>query len=539
MSPNKSKPIQSILKKLILEALSKNISSQKDLQALKNKYSLKYKISSPTNVSLIERYRNLLENNQIKENKDFFELLKKRKIRSQSGIANITVLTKHYACPGNCIFCPSEPEMPKSYLSNEPAMMRAILNDFDAYKQVKNRLRGLNRTGHPTDKIEIIVAGGTFSYYPKHYQTAFIKGIFKALNEDSKNFQKSNSLKYLQEFNETAKHRCVGLSLETRPDWLNISEIKRMRKLGATKVEIGIQTLDDKILRLNNRGHGVQEIRDAMKLLKDAGFKINAHIMPNLYGSSIKKDLDVFKKLFSDSDFRPDWLKIYPCVVVPYSELEKIWKNGKHKTYSDEDLIELLIAMKKIVPEYVRIARLYRDIPAESILGGCNISNLRQVVQNRMLKRGEKCRCIRCREIRNNIYNSKDIELIERVYDSSQGKEHFLSFEDTKNDKIIAFLRLRIPSQIFTNKKHFIKELEGSAIIRELHTYGLHVPINVKNLSGVVQHKGYGRKLIKRAEEIVQKYGVKNLAVISGIGVREYYRKNGFLLKGTYMIKNL
>lgn len=517
------------LEDLILEAIKLKIRDQKSLQALKNIFSLSHKVSSPSNVSLIKSYRSLVSKGKIREDRDFFDLIIKRKVRSQSGIVNITVLTKSYACPGKCIFCPTEPKMPKSYLSNEPAMMRAILNDFDAFRQVTNRLKGLERTGHPTDKIEIIVAGGTFSYYPKGYQTSFVKQVYSALNKD----EKPTSLKEAIRKNESAKHRCVGLSLETRPDWINIEEIKRMRKLGATKVEIGIQTLDDEILELNKRGHTVKQIRDAMKLLKDAGFKINAHMMPNLYGSTKKKDLEVFKMLFSDSDFRPDWLKIYPCVVTPYSKLEKLFKDGKHKPYTDNKMIELLIEMKKEIPEYVRVARLYRDIPAESILGGSKISNMRQMIHEKMTSKGEKCKCIRCREIKSHIPGN--IELIERVYDSSDGKEHFLSFEDIKNDKLIAFLRLRIPSQIFANKKHFIKDLQSASIIRELHTYGIQIPIDKKGIKGV-QHKGYGKKLIERAGEITKSYNLEKMAVISGIGVREYYRKLGFEQGNSYMI---
>jgi len=517
---------EQILEDLLLEALKSKIQDQKSLQALKNSFSLKHKISSPSNVSLIKTYRKLLDEGKIKDSESFFNLIIKRKVRSESGIANVTVLTKHYKCPGKCIFCPSEPDMPKSYLSNEPAMMRAILNDFDGYNQVKNRLKGLERTGHPTDKIEIIVAGGTFSYYPRVYQTNFIKQVYNALNED----KKSTSLEAAIKKNETAKHRCVGLSLETRPDWITEDEIKRMRKLGATKVEIGIQTLDDKILDLNKRGHSVDQVRKAMKLLKDAGFKINAHMMPNLYGSSIKKDLEMFKMLFDDPDFRPDWLKIYPCVVTPYSELEKLYKAGKHKPYTDDEIIDLLIEMKKFIPEYVRVARLYRDIPAESILGGSKISNMRQIIHEKMANTGLKCKCIRCREIKGLV--PQKVELIERKYESSDGTEYFLSFEDTISDKLIAFLRLRIPSQTF------MRDLQGASVIRELHTYGVQIPIDQKGTTGV-QHKGYGKKLLERAGEITLACGLSKMAVISGIGVREYYKKQEFKLGESYMIKDL
>lgn len=522
---------KAIIDRLLEEAFKKGIKSQKDLQRLKNSYCVKYNISSPSNVDLIEGYRALLKKGKIRENKSFFDLIKKRKIRSQSGIANITVLTKPYACPGKCLFCPSEPDMPKSYLSNEPAMMRAILNDFDAYRQVENRLASLTKTGHPTDKVEMIISGGTFSYYPRDYRSDFVKSVYDALNK-----KKSKSIAEAIKTNETVAHRCVGLSLETRPDWINKDEIKYMRELGATKVEIGIQTLDDEVLRLNRRGHGVQEIREAMRLLKDAGFKINAHIMPNLYGSDKKKDLQNFKNLFSNADFRPDWLKIYPCVVTPYSKLEKLLKEKKFKPYDNDELIDLLAEMKSFVPEYVRIARLYRDIPAESILGGSKLSNLRQYVFKKMNERGEKCLCIRCREIRDEKINMDKVELKEFKYESSGGKEHFLSFVDTEKDKLIAFLRLRIPSQIIENKKHFINELEDAAIIRELHTYGAHLPLK-DHQKNAVQHRGFGKKLIEKAESIVKMNKISKLAVISGVGVREYYKKRDFELEGTYMIK--
>lgn len=524
---------EEILEELIKEAVKSCISSQKELQSLKNSYSFKYKLGSPTNVSLIKTYRSLVKSATIKEYPVFFDLLKKRKVRSQSGIANITVLTKGYKCPGTCIFCPTEPDMPKSYLSTEPAMMRAILNDFDAYRQVKNRLKGLERTGHTTEKIEIIVAGGTFSYYPKTYQTSFIRNVFNALNE-----KKFRSLAEAQKYNEKAEHRCVGLSLETRPDWITVEEIKRMRMLGATKVEIGIQSLDEDVLAANKRGHGVDAVRKAMKFLKDAGFKINAHIMPNLYKSNVEKDKDVFRRLFEDEDFKPDWLKIYPCVVTPYSQLEKLFKAGEYKPYNDEELIDLIIALKKMVPEYTRIARLYRDIPAENILGGSKLSNLRQIVQEKMARAGDGCRCIRCREIKDYVSKEGDIKLVVREYDSSGGKEFFLSFEDVKKDKLLSFLRLRFPSQIFTGEKHFIKELQGSAVIRELHTYGAHLAI-LERKGSASQHKGYGKRLIEKAEEITKLNGIKNLAVISGIGVREYYKKLGFKLKGSYMSKKI
>jgi elongator complex protein 3 len=355
-----------------------------------------------------------------------------------------------------------------------------------------------------------------------------VKGVFNGLNFDRGG--RGKTLRDAQKLNEKSLHRCVGLSVETRPDYVDKKALVNFRKLGCTKVEVGVQCLDDKIYKLNNRGHGVKEVRNALKLLKDAGFKINVHFMPNMYGSTPKKDLEMFKMLFSDPDFRPDWLKIYPCVVVPYSPLEKIYKAGKHKPYSDKELINLLIELKKIVPEYCRITRLYRDIPAESIIGGTRISNLRQYVQAEMVERGEKCRCIRCREIKGDDFDPKNVKLIVREYDSSSGKEYFLSFEDIKNDKIVGYLRLRIPS---CYKNHWIGELTNSTIIRELHVFGEHVKVN-NRLEKAGQHKGYGKKLIEKAVELTKSYNIPRLAVISGVGVRDYYRKLGFKDGGLY-----
>jgi elongator complex protein 3 len=339
-------------------------------------------------------------------------------------------------------------------------------------------------------------------------------------------------LKDIQKINETAKHRCVGLSVETRPDYVSKEELKYFRGLGVTKVEIGVQCLDDEIYKMNNRGHTVADVRKAMKLLKDAGFKINAHFMPNMYGSNLKKDFEMFRALFDDPDFRPDWLKIYPCVVVPYSPLEKLYRDGKHKTYSNEELIDLLVKFKSIVPEYCRITRLYRDIPAESIIGGSKVSNLRQYVQADMKERGMECRCIRCRELKGEDYNVEDVELIVREYESSGGKEYFVSFEDVKKDLIVGFLRLRIPSE------YWIPELAGSSIIRELHVFGEHLKVGGKNKKAG-QHKGYGRKLIEKAGELTKSENLSKLAVISGVGVREYYRKLGFKDGDLYQYKTL
>lgn len=513
-----------ISKYIIKTALEQKNLNQKKIDAIKRQAAFKYKATIPTNISLLKAYHELLGSNKIKKSLYLENVLKTRKIRTLSGITAITVITKPYPCPGNCLYCPDEIDMPKSYLANEPACMRAVLTKFDPYKQVEARINSLKITGHFTDKIELIVLGGTWSYYPSRYQIWFIKRCFDACNK-----KPSKNLKTAQKLNEKAKNRIIGLTLETRPDYITTKEIKRMRWLGCTRVELGIQSIYEDILNKNRRGHNVKTSIKATRLLKNAGLKITYHMMLNLPGSSLKKDEKMFEKIFSNSDFQPDQLKIYPCVVLKTSPLYKIWKNKKYKPYSQKQLINLLVKIKEKIPPYVRIIRVIRDIPSQSITAGNKISNLRQVIQKKI----KKCRCIRCREVRNQESRIRNQELIRREYEASGGKEIFLSFEDTKNDKILAFLRLRL-----TNSWN-LPALKNCALIREVHTYGQTVPIS-KKIKNAQQHKNLGKKLIKKAEKIIKKEtNYKKIAVIAGIGVREYYRKLDYKLKDEYMIKNL
>lgn len=523
------------VEQFVTHAFNQGLKNHEQLHELKGKASVKYKRSFFSNVEMIAAYRDLIKRGDLPDDRNFWKILRKRGVRSQSGIASITVIMKAYPCPGKCIFCPTEPHMPKSYLSNEPAIMRAILNDFSAYKQTLNRLVSLDKSGHHTDKIDVIVSGGTFSFYPHRYQTDFTRGIFNALNFPLK---KSRSLAQAQKINETATNRCIGLSFETRPDHITEKELIRMRNLGCTKIEIGVQSLNDKVLEINKRGHGIAETKRAIQLIRDAAYKINCHMMPNLYGSNPQIDYEDFVELFANPAYRPDWLKIYPCMVVPWSQLERIYKEGKHQAYSDADLIDLLVKMKQVVPDYVRITRLYRDIPAPTILEGSKISNLRQLVQAKMAKLGLKCKCIRCREIKGEEVNLNDLTLNVKEMDASEGREFFITFDDMKRDKISALLRLRFSSYSLKGKPHFMKELEGAALVREVHTYGEQVQLSDREKSAS-QHIGLGRQMMNKAEDISKKNGYKKLAVISGIGVREYYRKLGYVLEGTYMVKYL
>jgi len=516
--------LQSIIRQLIKHPPV----SEQELFNIVRTEAGKFKLPSPEKSTLLKAYRQLFKSGQIKHSATLEKILTKRAVRTLSGVAVISVLTKPYPCPGNCLFCPTEKNMPKSYLSNEPAVMRAILNDFDPYRQVKMRLQALENNGHATDKIELIVMGGTWNYHSKQYQTWFIKRCFDALNGSL-----AKNLIEAQEKNKIAQHRCIGLTLETRPDYINPSEVKRMRRLGCTRVELGIQHLDDRILQLNRRGHNNQQSIEAIKLLRNAGFKLNLHLMLNLYGSSPKQDLEMFKRLYSDGNYMPDMVKIYPCVVNEYADLYQLYKQKKYRPYSDKQLWELIKKIKKITPRWVRITRLIRDIPAESIIAGNKITNLRQLIQEQANKEGWHCQCIRCREAGHQPKQNDKIKFNKIEYQTNGGQEYFLNFESNDEKILYAFLRLRLPSN---PELAIFPELKRAALIRELHTYGQLTKLGEK---GEVQHLGLGKKLLKAAEKIAKQHHYKKIAVIFGIGVFEYYRKNGFHLEGNYLVKNL
>jgi len=522
-----------IKEKIVKKLIERKIKSKKELDDFKREIAKKFKIGILSNFELFSVYQQLLKKKRIKRNKKIENLLIKKPTRSLSGIVNISVLTKPYPCPGRCIFCPAEKGIPKSYLAGEPAVERAKKLKFNPFLQVKKRIEMLKLQGHPTDKIELRIIGGTFSFYPQKYKENFVKGCF-----DGANGKKSKNLIKAQKRNERAKNKIVGISIETRPDFINEKEIKFLRKLGVTLVELGVQSVFDDILEKNKTGLSVEKIAKATQFLKDAGFKILYHLMPNLLGSNLKKDLECFKIVFSNQRFKPDWIKIYPVAVVKGSQLYQIWKRKKYKPYSDKELIELLIKIKKIVPRWIRITRILRDIPAPKIVAGCKISNLREVVKKEMEKKNLKCNCIRCREVREKYNPREKVYLFKENYKASEGKEIFLSFENKKRTKLFSFLRLRIPSQIFKKEKHFIQVLENCAIIREIQTFGQLVPIAERKLAP--QHRGLGKNLIKEAEKIAKKeFSLKKIAVISGVGARNYWRKFGYKLRETYMIKKI
>lgn len=496
-----------------------------------------FKISFFHKDVLLKTYHKLVANKIIAQNESVLKLLRMKNTRSSSGIVVVSVLTKPYDCPGKCLYCPTQKGVPKSYLKDEPAVMRAIACQYDPYKQVISRLKALDATGHETDKINIRVIGATWSFYDKAYQTWFIKKCFAACN-DSNNTKAT--LEQLQRENQTSKNRIVEISIETRQDYINKDEIIRLRKLGVTKVELGVQSIYDDILKLNNRGHQNIETIKATKMLKDAGFKVSYQMMANLPGSDLEKDREAFEELFNNPNYKPDYLKIYPLALVKEAPVYKLYLEKKYKPYTEKELTNLLVKIKASVPYYTRIERVIRDIPAEYIVeGGAKISNLRQIVLEKLEQEGLKCKCIRCREIREIEATGEKAILFRESYDASDGKEIFLSFENKKRTKLFSMLRLRIPSTYFENKKGILPALSNAALIREMHTYGRQIAISKKD-SRATQHMGYGKKLLAKAEEIARnEFNIHKVTVIAGVGVREYFKKQGYELKDSYMVKSL
>ncbi len=457
--------------------------------------------------------------------------LLKTKTRSISGVIPVTVFTKGIGCPFNCVYCPTEDGLPKSYLSDEPAVMRAIRNKYDPYKQVLSRLIMFYLSGHLIEKVEIIIKGGTFSFYQKKYRTWFVKRIFDACNTDIQKIIKTGTIKsisasnlhHAQTTNEHAFSRIIGINIETRPDYINENELWYLRYLGVTHVELGVQLPDDKLYKLIKRGHLVHHVKEATQLLKDFGFKITYHMMPNLPGSTVNNDKEKLSEIFIDQFFRPDHLKLYPTTVTVGSLLAAWYKQGMYRPYSLSKLIDLLIEFKSsVVPPWVRIGRLTRDITTTSMEVQQFNPNLREIIQTKMNAENKICVCIRCREIRDNTIIGKP-KLRVLSYDASNSKEYFLEFID-KADHSLGFLRLRI--------------LTHQSIIRELHIYGQAAAIGEHN-QHKIQHKSYGKLLLKEAEKITKNEGLRHISIISGVGAREYYRKQGYKLHNTYMTKNI
>jgi elongator complex protein 3 len=489
-----------------------------------------------TKDQVLKGYKQLVERGDLEADPQILERLQLKPTRTISGVAPVAVMTKPFPCPGECIFCPDFPEMPKSYLPDEPGALRAEQLEFDPFLQTERRIRALSNVGHSTDKIELIVLGGTWSSYPHDYQEWFLRRCFDAMNgHDSLNMTEA------QKKNETASHRNVGIAVETRPDQITDDEIVRLRSLGVTKVQIGIQSLNDQILLMNRRGYDVDRTREAFRLLRAGGFKIHAHWMPNLLGATPASDREDFDRLWSDPSFRPDELKIYPCSLIPGTELHQLWREGGYVPYTDDMLVELVADCKTAVPPYCRITRIMRDIPKENIAAGCTQANLRQVVHRFMADRGMGCDCIRCREIRKSPADPTSLTLNNLVYETDTTEEHFLSFDtpgEQSPSRIAGFLRLSLPQKEHRLPSAFIDELTGAAMIREVHVYGPAIELGQRQIEHA-QHGGLGTRLVAKAEEISREAGYQRLAVISAIGTREYYRARGFALSRFYMTKDL
>lgn len=521
-----------ICREIISLIYSSKITSS-DLQKIKNRICKKYGLSDlPKNSAILAAAKS-----------DEYEYLRRLLLvkpgRTLSGVAPIAVMTSPYPCPhGKCLPCPGGPDhpfgSPQSYTGEEPAALRGRQHEFDPYAQTRARLTQFTELGHRVDKAELIVMGGTITARTPEFQEEFVSECIRAMNEfgiEGNSLGKAGIIDRVSKTNESAYVRCIAITFETRPDYCGETEINRMLELGVTKVEIGVQHLDDEILKFNERGCGVNDTVRANTLLRDAGLKVGFHMMPNLPASSIEKDRWMFEELWKDSRFRPDFLKIYPTLVTEGSGIEKLWREGKYQIYDEEELIELVAYAKSLLPDYVRLQRMQRDIPARLILAGSRHSNFRQLAKKRLIEGGGECRCIRCREVGRAPINGEQPTISVIEYECCGGTEFFI--QAGTNSSLVGFSRLRFPSSIFR------EELDGAALMRELHVYGLAVAIGEEAEGGEWQHRNYGKQLLERAEEISASAGYNKLAVMSGIGVRPYYHRLGYERTGPYMIKKL
>ena len=605
---------------LVLNLLQEKNLTSESLKDAQRAFAKSRNLSTlPSKSQILQAYFQLLEQGKIEKNADFELLLRKRAIRSLSGIVPIQVLTKPFPCPSRCIFCPNDPEMPKSYIKSEPGAMRAFLNQFDPLKQVYNRLYSLQQTGHKTDKIEMIVLGGTWDFYPRDYKIDFIKQLYDACNTfwalEIKNLigtanwkyafeimnqgqiQLSPSLEEAIQINETAQHRIIGLTIETRPEFVTDQNCSDWRAMGVTRIEMGVQSTDDTVLDLNKRGHHLAEVEKALHKLRQYAFKFSIHIMPGLYGSTLEKDIQTFRDVYGNPYLKPDEIKFYPTSVIPQTELYELYQQGKYQPITTEEISEVIeTTFREIIPPYTRIKRLIRDIPATEISAGSNVTNLSQLMHEKLLKKYQKAdpdfRSVfyrrlyadlqvftdeeeffekiigsrashlsdfqtyllgktpelssfrhfvsldtRSREVRNKKEKTEVLNLVVRAYESSVGQEYFISYEDELG-YLYGFTRLLLP------KLEERLDVAGlgleTALIRELHVYGSLQSLKNQEEGGQkVQHSGLGKQLLETAEKIAQKSDFSKLSVISGVGVREYYRKQGYELEGTYMVKVL
>ena len=477
---------------------------------------------------LVAAYHEGVELGDWDEDPAFLASIRMKPMRTLSGVTVVTVLTKPYPCPGKCVFCPTDLRMPKSYLPDEPGAMRALQHEFDPYTQVRARLDQFVAVGHPTEKIEFLILGGTWSSYRRDYQEWFIRRMYEALND-----QESETLAEAQILNEKTNHRNVGLAIETRPDHIDRDEIAWLRYLGVTKVQMGAQSFDDHILEINKRGHTAEETLQAVDLLRAAGFKIVLHWMPNLLGATPESDRADFDHFWES--YNPDEIKIYPTQLLENAELYEYWQRGEYHPYETEELIELISDIKTRIPEYCRVNRVIRDIPSTNVVEGNKRTSLRMDIHQRMAENGTECRCVRCREIRGGEVIIEKLVLDDLQYLTPGAEEHFLSFV-TPEDKLAGFLRLSLPNS--SSPETGLADLDEAAIIREVHVYGQSLEVGADQ-EGAAQHIGLGTQLIERAESIAKAAGFSRMAVIAAIGTRAYYAGRGFELGENYMAKDL
>ena len=543
---------------IINDIIEGKISTRRDLEVKKRQLCRDLKLSR------FMSNADILEYATDEEKELVSDTLKKKPTRTKSGVAIVAVMCHPHKCPhGRCLYCPESDIAPPSYTGEEPAALRGRMFEYHPYVQCFNRLTQLKKIGHPIDKVELIIMGGTFPSRDLCYQEWFVSQCLKAMTdfglilENNAEFEINKTLirdfekdvirtyppndyvliEDIQLANENSKVRCVGMTFETRPDYCKKEHINRMLNFGVTRVELGVQTLSDEIYRKVKRGHTVADVIQSNQLLRDSAIKVAMHMMPGLFVSQ-KEDLKMFKQLFSDENFKPDMLKIYPCLVTKGSELYDMWQEGTYSPYTDEEAVDLIVEIKKILPKWVRTMRIQRDIPSTLIEAGVQKSNLGELVYNKLDENNVNCQCIRCREIghkkTNENYSLDDFKLFSESYTACGGEETFISIEDKNEESIAGFLRFRLPSENI-----FRPEItEKTALIRELHVYGNMIQIGNKNPS-IGQHTGFGEKLLKEAENLAVNNDKDEIAIISGIGSRNYYRKFGYERKGPYMAKKL
>ena len=483
--------------------------------------------------TLVLAYHQMVESGELAEDPELLAKIRMKPTRTLSGVTTVTVLTAPWPCPGNCIFCPTDERMPKSYLPDEPGAARAFQNNFDPYLQVSSRIASYEAVGHPTDKIELLILGGSWTSYTWEYQQRFVQRCFDAMNG-----VESESLQQAQQINETAGHRNVGLVIETRPDLLDAETLRKLRILGVTKIQLGIQSMNDEILRLNRRSLSQSEALQRVALARAAGFKIVLHWMPNLLGATPESDREDFRHFWQTPEegygYCPDELKIYPTQLLQGTDLYKEWENGNYTPYDMDTLVHLLADIKPTIRPYCRVNRVIRDIPSHHVVAGNTRSSLRMDIQELMKANGTSCQCIRCREIRGEKVRPEDLHLNDYQYHAAFAAEHFLQYV-TESDKLAGYLRLSIPDDPSAAP---IEELRDCALIREVHIYGQSLPVGAEQ-TGAAQHIGLGSRLIEEACRIAAEKGFKRIAVIAAVGTRQYYESRNFSRGDYYLIRTI